>query len=189
MQCLAAGGRGLALLPAVPPVDPETLLWFAETLQPHEAMLRAWLRSRFPQLLDLDDIIQESYGRVLHSARLREQRSPKAFFFATARNLAYDQCRRRQVALLEPLADEAELALLDESADIGRTVAKNEQLELMTAAIQHLPDRCRQVLTLRYVYGLSHRDISAQLGITLATVESQITAGIKRCVQYVAQKE
>ena len=171
----------------MPPPDTEQGRWFAEHLRPHEAMLRAWLHSRFPDLSDLDDIIQEAYARVLASPRWREMRSPKAFFFATARNLACDHYRRLKVAAPEPLGGAEEFSVLDETADVTETVARNQEIELMTQAIQHLPDRCRQVLTLRYVYGLPHRDIAAQLGISVRTVEAQITVGIKRCTRFVAQ--
>lgn len=170
----------------MPPPDSEQARWFAANLQPHEPMLRAWLHSRFPRLRDLDDVVQEAYARVLAAVNRREMRSPKAFFFATARNLACDHYRRCRVAAPEALGEGEDMRVLDESADVAETAARNQEIELMTQAIQHLPDRCRQVLTLRYVYGLPHRDIAEQLGISVRTVEAQITVGIKRCTRFVA---
>ena len=41
--------------------------WFAEEIQPHEPALRAYLRSRFPEVRDVDDLVQESFTRVLQS--------------------------------------------------------------------------------------------------------------------------
>ncbi|MSU53219.1 MAG: sigma-70 family RNA polymerase sigma factor, partial [Opitutaceae bacterium] len=32
--------------------------WFSEHVLPHEPMLRAWLRSRFPRGVELDDLVQ-----------------------------------------------------------------------------------------------------------------------------------
>ncbi len=172
----------------MPPQDPESAQWVAEHLQVHEAMLRAWLQSRFPKLGDWDDVIQEAYSRVLAArAKAKDIRSPKAFFFATARNLAYDACRKTAGLVVEPLGVEEEFSVLDETVDIAETVSRNQEIELMTQAIQALPDRCRQVLTLRNVYGLSHKEIAAQLGITTGTVEAQITVGIRKCTAYVAQ--
>ncbi len=171
----------------MPPQDPETARWFAEHLQVHEAMLRGWLHSRFPQIPDFDDIIQEAYARVLAARAQRPLLAPKAFFFATARNLAYDHFRKSAVTLPNVLREFDELSVLDETADIAETVARNQEIELMTQAIQSLPDRCRQVLTLRNVYGLSHREIAAQMGISIRTVETQVTTGIKRCTQFMAK--
>jgi RNA polymerase sigma-70 factor (ECF subfamily) len=171
----------------VPPQDPETARWFAEHLQVHEAMLRAWLRSRFPQISDFDDIIQDAYSRVLAARALRPLHAPKAFFFATARNLAYDHFRKFPVLPATVLREFDELSVLDETVDIPESVARNQEIELMTQAIQSLPDRCRQVLTLRTVYGLSHKEIAVQLGISIRTVEAQVTVGIKRCTEFMAK--
>ena len=149
-------------------------------------MLRAWLRSRFPQITDFDDIIQESYARVLAARARHEVRSPKAFFFATARNLAYDHFRKFPVTESNSVGKFDELSVLDETADITETVARNQEIEFMTQAIQSLPERCRQVLTLRNVYGLSHKAIAEQLGISVRTVEAQVATGIKRCTKFMA---
>ena len=181
-----AGKKDSPVAAAMPPQDSEQALWFAEHLQPHEAMLRAWLHSRFPKLTDLDDIIQEAYARVLAAHARQEMRSPKAFFFATARNLACDHYRKAKVTIADPVGGFDEFSVLDETVNITETVARNQEIELMTQAIQSLPDRCRQVLTLRYVYGLPHSEIAAQLGISPRTVEAQITTGTKRCTQFIA---
>lgn len=72
----------------MPPSDSEAFHWYARNLQPHEAMLRAWLRGRFAGMDDLDDVVQEALSRVLQARETTAIMSPKAFLFATARNLA-----------------------------------------------------------------------------------------------------
>ena len=79
----------------MPPGYSEQSDWFTTELEPHEPMLRAWLRSRFSNERDLDDIIQEAYGRVLKAQKTTEIGSPKAFLFATARNLALGKIRKQ----------------------------------------------------------------------------------------------
>lgn len=172
----------------MPPQDPEQAAWFERELRPHEPMLRAWLQSRFPKLRDIDDILQEAYARVLAARARREFQSPKAFLFAIARNLACDHFRRTPAGLHVPLGGKEDFSVLDETVDIAETVARNQEIELMTEAIQSLPDRCRQVLTLRNVYGLSQKEIAAQMGISVNTVEAQVTAGIKRCTEFIARR-
>ena len=174
----------------MPPQDPHVAQWFATHLQVHEVQLRAWLHSRFPKLsaADLDDLLQDAYTKVLKAHAVREITAPKAFFFAVARNLAYDHFRRRAISVPEASGDAGDWDVLVDDADIFETVSRIQEIELMTEAIQTLPDRCRQVLTLRYVYGLPHKEIAAELGITLSTVEIQITKGIKRCSDYLAHR-
>lgn len=172
----------------MPPSDAEPARWFAEHLQPHTPMLRAWLHSRFPAETDIDDILQEAYLRVLQAHERRELQSPKAFLYATARNLALDRARRRAIFRTEPLVQNEALAVLDEGEGIPETLARNQELEILTAAIQSLPARCRQIFTLRKVYGLSQRDIAHQLGVSEHTVSAQLTIGVHKCTQYMLRR-
>ncbi|MBP8255999.1 MAG: RNA polymerase sigma factor [Opitutaceae bacterium] len=146
-------------------------------------MLRAWLQSRFPHF-DPNDILQDAYLRVLQAREKGTLRSPKAFLFAVARNLALDQVRRRQSGDANDLVRIDLLDVLDETADVSETVARNQELELLTQAIQSLPDRCRRIFTLRKVYGLAQSDIARKLGVSEHTVSAQLTIGLHKCTEY-----
>ena len=62
-----------------------------------------------------------------------------------------------------------------------------EFLRLHIDRIQTLPDRCRQILTLRKIYGLPQKEIARQLGIAEHTVEAQVGAGVRRCAEYLSR--
>jgi DNA-directed RNA polymerase specialized sigma24 family protein len=49
-------------------------------------------------------------------------------------------------------------------------------LTLLTEAIQSLPARCRQIFTLRKVYGLSQAEIATRLGVSENTISAQLTS-------------
>ena len=149
-------------------------------------MLRAWLRRRFEAGAEIDDIVQEAYVRVLQVQAAGTLVSPKAFLFATARNLLLDRLRRHENSRTESLGEIDALNVLDERDGIPETVARNQELVLLTEAIRSLPARCRQILTLRKLYGLSQREIAAQLGISESTVSNQITIGIEKCTDFFA---
>jgi RNA polymerase sigma-70 factor (ECF subfamily) len=171
----------------MPPPDSELGQWFATHVQPHEAILRAWLHRRFESQVDLDDIVQETYVRVLRAREGGPLASPKAFLFATARNLALDRLRRHDVSRTDLLGEIDSLHVLDERDGIPETLARNQELALLTEAIQSLPTRCRQILTLRKLYGLSHREIAQKLGLSESTVSNQITIGIEKCTDFFAE--
>jgi RNA polymerase sigma factor (sigma-70 family) len=38
--------------------------WFAEEVHTHDSQLKSYLRSSFPALRDVDDVVQESYLRI-----------------------------------------------------------------------------------------------------------------------------
>ncbi len=168
----------------MPPQDPNVARWFAAELQPHEAMLRAWLASQFSNVRDVDDIVQEAFMRVLRASEEASLRSPKAYLFAVARNLALMRLRHQQVAQVESLAEIDCSRILDEGVDVPQAVARAQELEMLTDAIQSLPTRCRQVLTLRKIYGLSQKETAAELGIAEHTVEIQSALGLKKIGQY-----
>lgn len=180
-----------AARPTVPPVSappPDQDRWFEAELRPHGPMLRAWLASRFPHLAEIDDIVQEAYAQVLAArARGTRMQSPKAFLFATARNRAVDVVRARAAIPTEALAENDALNVLDDVQSIPETIARNQELELLTRAIQSLPERCRQVLTLRRLYGLPQKEIAARLGISENTVEGQVTIGVRKCTEFLAR--
>jgi RNA polymerase sigma factor (sigma-70 family) len=150
-------------------------------------MLRAWLQSRFRAETDLDDILQESYLRLLKAHADVHLQSPKAYLFAVARNLALDRLRHRQVERSEPLGPDDRWDVLFDDDDVTETVARNQELELLTEAIQSLPDRCRQVFTLRKVYGMAQPDIARKLGISEHTVSAQLTIGVHKCTEFMAR--
>ena len=152
-------------------------------------MLRAWLRGQFPRVTDVDDVVQEAFVRVLQARETQPIEAPKAFLFATARNLALGRVRHEKVAGDFALA-EAELSgIYVESADVAHEVARAQELELLTQAIQSLPTRCRQIITLRRIYGLAQKEVAAQLGISEHTVEAQGTIGLRKLTEYFERVE
>jgi RNA polymerase sigma-70 factor (ECF subfamily) len=172
----------------MPPQDAEQAAWFERELRPHEPMLRAWLASRFPAE-DIDDLVQEAYVRVLAARERAGMDSPKAFLFATARNLALDRLRHLRVERRDALAEIDAVAVLGDETGIPESVARAQELEMLTQAIQSLPTRCRQIITLRKIYGLSQKQVAAQLGISEHTVEAQGTIGLRKLGEYFARHE
>lgn len=67
----------------------------------------------------------------------------------------------------------------------GQTIDQHEQCEAaeldaaIREAIEHLPERCRLVFTLRWQHHLSYAEIADTLGIAVKTVEAQITRALK----------
>lgn len=157
-------------------------------MQPHENSLRSYLRSVFPSLPDIDDLVQESYARLIRAREAGRVSYVKAFLFTTARNAALDLFRRRKVVSIDGVANLEELSVFEESPDASEAVNKQQELELLSAAVRTLPERCRQVLTLRLLYALSHKEIAAELRISEHTVKAQLAKGMRRCADYFAER-
>lgn len=142
----------------------------------YESILRACLYRITRNAADVEELLQETYARLLvMGARERpEPRSIRAFALAIARNVGLDWLRHRQVVPIEPLADLAELDVLDEGEQVDEIVNTHQELMMLRDAISRLPTRCRQVFTLRRVYGLSQKETAARLGIAEHTVERHL---------------
>jgi RNA polymerase sigma-70 factor (ECF subfamily) len=181
-------GRGSVTLtpstPSMPPQDPEPARWFASEVLPHEAALRAYLRSQFSSLTDPDDVVQETYARLLRARERAPIESPRGLLFATARNAARDLLRRRAVAQTFPITETDESRVFDDAPAVPETVSRRQETDLLAAAIAELPPRCREILVLRKFENLSHREIARRLGIAEHTVEAQLTKALRRCEDF-----
>jgi RNA polymerase sigma-70 factor (ECF subfamily) len=156
-------------------------------MQSHQQALRSWLRARFPWLGEVDDIVQEAVFRLWrrqcneHSTPIK---SSKAVLFSIARNAVIDLARHRAVAKTDCVAEMERLPVLDEGADVIQIVAAREELEFLAAVLRDLPARCRQVVTLTKIYGLSEREVAERLSISENTVRTHVVRGMERCTDY-----
>lgn len=175
-----------------PTLDPErtdSSLWFLTEVQPYRPALQAWLLVRFPTLPDVDDLVQEAFARLLRARESGPIRSTRALLFATARNLALDAVRRQRVVRFEPITEQTDDSILIDGTDVAALVSKQQELELLTDAIQSLPSRCRQILTLRMAYGFKPKQIAAHIGVSDSTVEKEMAQGIRACAAYFAARD
>lgn len=162
--------------------------WFLDEVRPHEPSLRAYLQVRFPALAEIDDVLQESYSRMVRARVTGKIRHSKAFLFATARNAAIDLTRRERARPWSAAGERADADLPDETPTLAEQVERDYRLEVLTEAVEGLPERCRQVVMLRYLEGLAYKEIAAQLGISPETVKVHLAKGMRRCAAVFAER-
>ncbi|HET7535849.1 MAG TPA: RNA polymerase sigma factor [Candidatus Didemnitutus sp.] len=168
----------------MPPSDLEQSHWFATEVQPHEPALRSYLQGRFPLLHDLDDVVQETYTRLMREKAAGRVRHVRAFMFTAARNVALDLFRRRRTAGADVIPHSASPDVVEDAPDAAETFDHRQELEILTEAVSSLPQRCRQVIMLRYLKGCSYKEIAALLGVSPETVKTHIANGVQRCAEY-----
>ena len=172
----------------MPPENSEQARWFASEVQPHESSLRAYLHGLAPAFGDVDDIVQESYVRLLRARDRGAIGSVRGLLFTIARNAARDLFRRRVVVPIISLEDIAPSHVVDQSPGVVELVSREQEKELLAEAIRALPERCRIVLTLRKFEGLPQKEIAARLGIAEHTVEIHLLTALRRCREYFAKR-
>jgi len=149
-----------------------------------EGVLRACLHRYTRNSADVDELLQETWAHLLAAgaAQNREEiRSIRAFALTVARNVALSWLRHRQVVPIELVSDLEQLELLDERSQVDEIVNTHQELALLAHAMSRLPTRCRHVFTLRKVYGLSQKEIAAELKISENTVEQHLAKGTRLC--------
>lgn len=162
--------------------------WYRTALLVHEPALRAYLRRAFPIVTDLDNVVQESLVRVLQAHQAGGVDNARGYLFTTARHIALNLMRRRDIVPIESVAEIEELGLMHEARSVSDQVSLKFDLEVLAEAMRSLPARCREVLMLRKIDGLSQREIAGRMGISEHTVEAQVTAGMRRCAQFLRQR-
>lgn len=104
--------------------------------------------------------------------------SLRAYLRRAAVNRALNHLKTSRRFVLEE-TDQLSQAADTSSADIGNK-AEQESLEAaLHAAIATLPEKCRVVFSLSRFEHMSHREISEKLGISIKTIENQITKAMK----------
>lgn len=162
--------------------------WFDEHVQSHGPALRSFLQRRFPSLSEVDDVVQDSLLKTLDAGRQGRLVSVKGFLFRVAINSTLSLFRRRKYLSPTPVNELPALSVVDEHTDVVETVCTRDELALVAAAVAQLPERCRQIVTLRVLHGLDYPAIAERLGLSVSTVRVQVARGMIKCAQFVQRR-
>ena len=127
---------------------------------------------------DAEEVVQEVFMKIWHSrSTLNPDLSFNAYLFKIAYRHIAERFRRsiQEKKYLHDLATES----IDFTAEMDERANYRSLLELVEKLIQKLPERQKEVITLRRIEGLSVADIAARLDISPKTVEHHITEALK----------
>lgn len=114
-----------------------------------------------------DDVFQETFLRFYESAdSKREMTNLGAFLFKIARNLCINEKQRKHHSFLS--FEELIYPVRDKGYE------KKERVDLLEMALEMLPKRYREVLVLKEFLGMTYKEISDVLGMTLPSVRIKI---------------
>ncbi len=117
-------------------------------------------------------VFLSAYRNLLTGTEVRE---PAAWLGTIARNA----CRRRAVARMrEPLAVDDELTLVSPGAE--ETALNREEAAELYAELAVLPEKQREAVVLRDLYGLRYDEVATALGTSRPAVEALLFRGRRR---------
>jgi len=137
---------------------------------------------------DVDDVVQDSYLRIWKTKTESPIQSAKAFLFKVARHLAIDLVRRQRASPLRTVRDLNALSVIEDKPTAADVLSLEEKTHLLADALATLPDRCRTIVVLHKLEGLSQKEVAQRLGLSIRTVEVQVARGVKRCEEYLRER-
>lgn len=153
--------------------------WFVREVLPLEATLMKFLRRNWRNASEAPDLLQEIYAHVYAAALKQIPETPRAFVFATARNLLINLMRRDQIVAIEAVADLDALSVAAEEPGPDRNAESRAELRRLQDALDTLPRRAREAFMLRHVDGLSRREIATRMGVSEKTVKWHLGEGLR----------
>jgi RNA polymerase sigma-70 factor (ECF subfamily) len=163
--------------------------WFIREIVAHEPALMRYLIRCWSDRTEIHDIRQECYIRVYEAAAKSRPVSPKSFLFQTARHLMVDHLRHRRVVSIESVEDLDALNVSVDELSPERRLSGQQELRHLSYAFDQLPVKCREVVWMRKVQGLSQRDVGTKLHIAETTVEKHMARGIRLLAKFLFDDE
>lgn len=168
-------------------MDDDVVAWVTSNFLPFEAELRRMLRRVCTGPAEIDDVIQETYYKILQMNTMNHVREPKAFLVRTARNIVMDRMRRDAIVNIESMANLEDLEVPDTTPSPERVAMARAELRWVIGLIANLPGRCKEVFRARRIYGLSQIETAETLGISEGIVEKETMRGMKLISDMIAR--
>lgn len=133
------------------------------------------------------ELTQDVFLRAWEYAQKEDSqiREWRPFLYRILRNLIIDEYRKGKIHSLEAMVEDSESGDIETlmPADEGNTLeAAMERFDAKRAVAQlkKLPDLYREALTMRYIDGLSPKEIAGMLGESENVVSVRIHRGLKK---------
>lgn len=130
------------------------------------------------------DLRQEVYELTLNGARNGLPQRVDRYVYAVARNLLINRAKRAKIVSFDLVADLEDLNQGFDMFAAERHMQARDELRRAEAGMAALPPRCREVVRLRKVEGLSTREAAERLGVGIDTIEQQLTMGMRALVDF-----
>ncbi len=148
----------------------------AETIRQETARLQNFIRTRVPDPLDAEDILQEVFYELVETYQLMQPiEHVGAWLFRVARNRITDLFRKRKPESLDDAIEGRTLEEMLPSPDAGpdAAYARSVLLEEIEDALHDLPEEQRLVFVAHEIEGRSFKEMAAETGVGVNTLLSR----------------
>lgn len=145
----------------------------------HNRSLLGFLFGKLNSEAEAHEVAQEAYVRLLQLEQPGAIGFLRGYLFRIAGNLAVDRLRHRQVRDHKTPQELFEDLLERPSPE--RTAMSQQEFDQLLAALQELPQACREACALHFFADRSMTDIARQLGLTRRCIHNYIVRGLEHC--------
>lgn len=152
----------------------------AEFLKAYDDLADTLFRHAYFKVGDREkakDLIQETFMKIWTIFSSGEKiKNVKAYSFKILNNMIIDYYRKKKETSLEVLSEDG-FDVPDDSHEVSIVEA---EINVLRKAVWQLESQFREVLTMRYITGLSPKEIAEAIGETENNVSVRINRGIKK---------
>jgi len=131
-----------------------------------------------------EEIVQDIFVYFWENReKLQIKTSVRSFLFSASKFKSLNLLRdtKTQKRIIEEIGKAKSLV---PSEDEGAHLDTDEFKKILNTAVDQLAPKCRQIFLLSKIEELSNKEIAEQLGISVKTVESQMTIALKKLREY-----
>ncbi|QNH18588.1 Sigma-70, region 4 [Xanthomonas sp. SS] len=154
-------------------------------LDQHRPALHRFLFRRTGDWSLAEDLVQETFLRLVVYAREHVVTDMAALARSIALNLLNDHLRRRQRQRTESISDDVP----SPAVGVEEAAMQRERVESFARALQGMPPLRREVFVRCRVRGQSYREIAEALGLSEGAVEKHVSRGLRWLQEAVARTD
>jgi len=151
----------------------------AREAEPLRRSLTRFFRRRVRETADIEDLVQDVFTRIAGRDSTRPVENLGGYVYQTAASVLADRGRRRWARRADEHVEFDSDIHGEHDLDPERVLTGKDDLRAATAALLSLPERTRTIFILHRLEGYKHREIAAQLGISVSAVEKQIVRAVQ----------
>ena len=154
-------------------------LEFKSIYDTHAKSLLLFAKSLLQDSSAAEDVVQEVFIRFWHNQKKPDTTisNIKAYLFQSVKNACFTKNSRTIHFEEITEMDEVYLTSPFNPSDILESEELRKRIRL---AVESLPERCKVIFQMSREAGLKNREIAEALGVSIKTVENQMTIALKR---------
>ena len=124
---------------------------------------------------EAEEIVQEAFSAIWQKREgLEIKTNLRSYLYGAVRNGCLNNLKHQKV-----IQNHEVYAMGQAEEDASDTLELDELQSMIDAALDQLPEKCRQIFEMSRYDGMKYTEIADELGISIKTVETQMSRALK----------